>query len=114
MMTVSEALAVARLRQWAVSRCSNQNGKIRRPNAQGWKRRDERSFDAALVRVIDFERALSALAEDEQIALVLRYRDKQEATQIAVGLQCSVRRVSYLIPMARRHLADILDRLNLL
>jgi len=113
-MQITEALAVARLRQWASFRCTNLQGKTGRLNVQGWQRRDERSFDAALVRVIDFERALSALDEDEQIALVLRYRDKQEAIQIAVGLQCSVRRVSYLIPIARRHLAENLDRLNLL
>jgi DNA-directed RNA polymerase specialized sigma24 family protein len=114
-MQMIEALAIARLRQWAAMRCSNLQGKIRRPNARGWQRRDERTFDATLVRVIDFERALNMLRDDdEKVALVLRYRDRQVDRDIGLAIGCSIRKVDYLIPAARRRLAAILDRLNLL
>jgi hypothetical protein len=31
-----------------------------------------------------------------------------------VALSCSARKVSYMIPQARQHLADVLDRMDLL
>jgi len=110
----TEALALAHLRRWAVRRTANLHGKTSRPNAGGWHRRDERTYDASHVANIDFERALNMLDDDEKVALVLRYRDRLAAEQIAAGLRCSVRKVCYLIPAARRKLADILDRLDLL
>jgi len=62
----------------------------------------------------DFERAFARLSQEEQTALASTYRDKldQQATAFAVG--CSVRKLFYLIPAARQHLADVLDRLDLL
>jgi len=113
-MHYNEALAVARLRQWASNRVANLQGKGRRPNAHGWQRRDERTYDAALVRVLDFEKALGRLDNCEQVALVLRYRDKEPAERIAMALRCSVRTVGNILPRARRKLADQLDRMNLL
>jgi DNA-directed RNA polymerase specialized sigma24 family protein len=113
-MDVNEALAVARLRQWATLRVANRQGRTRNPNSHGWQRRDERSFDAAQVCVIDFERAMNALTDEEKVALVMRYRDRERDEVTARALGCSVRKVGYLVPSARHKLADILDRLNLL
>jgi DNA-directed RNA polymerase specialized sigma24 family protein len=93
---------------------ANKQSKCRNPKSLGWQRRDERTFDAALVTVIDFERAMAALNTEEQVALVFRYRDGISDERMALALGCSVRKVSYLIPTARRRLASILDRLDLL
>ena len=57
------------------------------------------------MRVLDF-----AL---QQIPL-LTYRDGIRHAEAAAMLGCSVRTVYYLLPAARRRLADTLDRLDLL
>jgi YD repeat-containing protein len=113
-MPIDEGLAVVRLRQWAALRIRNQSGKIREYKYDGWQRRIENRFDAGLVMVIDFERALNKLTDEQKLALVLRYRDKQTDPEIAIALGCSIRKVTYLVPIARRKLAEVLDRLNLL
>jgi DNA-directed RNA polymerase specialized sigma24 family protein len=115
-MSVTEVLAIARLRQWAQTRICMKSGKVAnyanpgRPNPKAETRR----FDAAMVNVIDFERALGALSSEQQTVLVLHYRDRQSAGRIATALGCSVRKVGYLMQPARQALADRLDRLNLL
>jgi hypothetical protein len=63
-MDVFEAMAIAQLRRWANLKVANQYGKVRNYERQGWQRRSDRSFDASLVTVIDFERALGALTND--------------------------------------------------
>jgi DNA-directed RNA polymerase specialized sigma24 family protein len=113
-LTTSEALAIARLRQWAALRISVNNGKTRNPKSHGWQRRDERTYDASQVRVIDFEAALATLPMQEQIALVLRYRDREPDSATAQILACSLRKLGNVIPQARAHLANALDRRNLL
>ncbi len=113
-MTTNEALALARLRQWASLRVTNKYGKTWTIRNGGWQRRDERCFNAGLVRVIDFDRALNTLEEEEKVALVLSVRDREPSYKIARALGCSERKVSYLIPQARRKLAATLDRLDLL
>jgi DNA-directed RNA polymerase specialized sigma24 family protein len=113
-MTTTEVLAVARLRQWARERSNNLQGKATVYRRTGWGQRNSCNFDAALVRCIDFERALGKLSEDEQIALIYRYRNKATEREIAAAVGCGVRKLNYLIPAARRHLANVLDTLNLL
>jgi DNA-directed RNA polymerase specialized sigma24 family protein len=109
-----EAMTIARLRQWASLRVKLNHGCAVRLKSGAWQRRDESRFDAAHVRVIDFERALGMLPERERVALILRYRDGQRDPETAIMLGCSLRTVGNLIPQARRRLAGILDRLNLL
>jgi len=58
--------------------------------------------------------ALATLHAEEQIALVLTYRDRERAPAVALAIGCSIREVSYLVPAARRKLAEVLDRLDLL
>jgi DNA-directed RNA polymerase specialized sigma24 family protein len=113
-MDIEEVLAIGRLRQWAVDRLALADARTTNYRRVGWSRRNERGFDARNVRVIDFGRALRCLDADEQLALVLRYRDKETDPNIAVALHCSVRRISYLVPVARRKLAAQLLALNLL
>jgi DNA-directed RNA polymerase specialized sigma24 family protein len=114
MMELNESLAVARLRQWAFLRCATRHGKTSNYRRSGWIRRSDRKYDGQQVTVIDFERALNRLDEDEQVALVHRYRDGESDEHIARNIGCSTRKVGYLVPAARRKLADILDRLDLL
>jgi DNA-directed RNA polymerase specialized sigma24 family protein len=115
-MSADEALAVARLRQYAATRCALLGGKTLnlrnpgRPNADSSHAR----HDAIVIRVIDFERALSTLEPAESVALILCYRDHASYPSIAQALGCSTSKLTYLIPAARKHLADELDRRNLL
>jgi DNA-directed RNA polymerase specialized sigma24 family protein len=91
--------------------CVSRTSDFRR---QGWQARDTRTFDARLVRVLDFERALGRLPEEEQMLLLLTYRERQRYDEISKILNCSLRKVTYALPTARRHLADILDKLDIL
>jgi DNA-directed RNA polymerase specialized sigma24 family protein len=113
-MHPDEALAVARLRQWCHDRLQLTSARTIDYQRTGWRQRKDTEFDSRLVRVIDFGRALANLDADEQAALIFAYRDRERWPQIAQALCCSIRRVSYLIPTARRKLAAHLDRLNLL
>ena len=63
---------------------------------------------------MDFERALAHLDPAHQQVLLLTYRDGLRHAQAANMLGCSVRTVYFLLPAARRRLADTLDRLDLL
>jgi len=113
-MSPDEALAVARLRQWCFDRLALAGAKTCDYRRSGWQQRNDRTFDARLVRVVDFGRALGRLDAEEQQALVLTYRDRERLPRIAQALGCSIRKLSYLVPAARRKLATELDRLNLL
>lgn len=95
-------------------RTANHHGKTTIYRRSGWNQRNNTNFNANLVRVIDFERALSQLDEEEQIALIHRYRDRESDPKIAAAIGCSVRKVGYLLPAARRKLTEILDRQDLL
>ena len=113
-MQPDEALAVARLRQWCYDRLSLTSARTCDYQRQGWQQRNDRAFDARLVRVIDFGRALASLDAEEQAALVLTYRDKAGHRATAQALECSERKLAYILPLARRKLDDKLERLNLL
>jgi hypothetical protein len=63
-------------------------------------------------RMIDFEQALATLDTAHQLALILTYRDRQGHAATAAG--CIVRTLAYMLPAARRRLADVLDRRDLL
>jgi DNA-directed RNA polymerase specialized sigma24 family protein len=80
----------------------------------GWRERRETDADARNVRVIDFEKALATLDTAHQLVLLLTYRDRQGHAATAAALGCSVRTVAYILPAARRRLADVLDRRDLL
>ena len=67
-----------------------------------------------MVRVLDFERAFAHLAHEEQLALAAIYRDGQDHEVASKTIGCSQRKLCYLMPAARQHLADVLNRLDLL
>ncbi len=73
-----------------------------------------REQDSRHVRVLDFERALSSLDPAHQSVLLLTYRDGQGHAAAAAAIGCSIRTLAYLLPAARRRLADALDRRDLL
>jgi DNA-directed RNA polymerase specialized sigma24 family protein len=109
-----EVLAIARLRQWRADRSIMRSGKTVTLQREGYTPRSSARFDARQVRVIDFERALSMLTKDEQTILLMSYGDRQDQPDTAEILGCSTRKVSYTLPPARKRLASILDKLDLL
>jgi len=113
-IATDEVLAITRLRQWSVDRLALRASRTTDYQRQGYRPRDARTFDARLVRVLDFERALAQLTQDEQALLVLIYRERQNFEVVSKVLSCSVRKLSYTLPPARKHLARILDRMDIL
>lgn len=113
-MQPDEALALARLRQWSYDRIQLASARTVDHNRRGWTQRNSRTFDARLVRVIDFSRALADLQPLEQAALILIHRDRETVSRAAIALGCSERTVHTLVRTARRKLAENLDKLNLL
>jgi DNA-directed RNA polymerase specialized sigma24 family protein len=109
-----QVLAILRLRQWAVERNALKCGRTARLTNAGWRERRETDADARNVRVIDFEKALATLDTAHQYALILTYRDRAGHAATAAAIGCSVRTLAYMLPAARRRLADVLDRLDLL
>jgi DNA-directed RNA polymerase specialized sigma24 family protein len=67
-----------------------------------------------IVRVIDFERALSHLSEEHQFILLLTYREHGDQRQVSDATGVSVRALAYKLPAAHQFLASVLDRLDLL
>lgn len=109
-----QVMAIMRLKQWAFDRAALRHGRTANIEHSGWRERRMREQDSRHVRVMDFERALSCLDPAHQQMLLLTYRDGLRHAQTAAMLGCSVRAVYYLLPAARRRLADTLDRLDLL
>jgi DNA-directed RNA polymerase specialized sigma24 family protein len=113
-MSMSEVLAITRLRQWSVDRAALRASRTTEYRREGWQNRNNRSYDSRLVRSIDFERALGKLTYEEQMVLTLTYRERHREKEVSKIMACSERKVSYLLPAARKRLAEVLDRMDLL
>jgi DNA-directed RNA polymerase specialized sigma24 family protein len=110
----NQILAIIRIRQWHVDRAALKTAKVTHYQRRGWTQRTNCNADARIVRVLDFERAFAQLTEEEQTVLAARYRDGCRQDEAAKATACSPRKVAYLLPIARQHLAEILDKLDLL
>ena len=115
-MDANEALTLARLRQWICERTAMRNGKTAhyRDTGRPGKRASTNRWDAAYVRVIDFEKALSELSFQDQIMLIMCCAEGYKQHDAAAALKVSLRTIGYQLPIARRKLTEILDRRNLL
>ena len=114
-VTPHQVLAVIRLRQWQYERVCLRSGRtvhlrVGRPA----RARRSTDADAAMVRCIDFERALGTLRASEQAALLAIYHDGATRKELANALASSERSIYALVDTALTHLADTLDRLDLL
>ncbi len=109
-----EVLAALHIRQWIRDRSALRNGRTTDYRRLGFVKRRERDADARIVRVLDFERVLAMLPAKETAALLLAYGDHATRRDIAHALNCCDRSAYNVLTTARRHLADILDRLDLL
>jgi DNA-directed RNA polymerase specialized sigma24 family protein len=109
-----EALAVAALRRWCTERAALRKGEVSNVAAQGWQPRNARAADARIVRVLSFEQAFATLAEREQSALLLAYRDGLSTGAVSNALRLSVPLTQARLVRARLSLADALDRRDLL
>jgi DNA-directed RNA polymerase specialized sigma24 family protein len=113
-MTLYEHMAVAAIKRWWQERLRTRTGQAVSYKRQGWTERRCRSFDARLVRCIDFERVLSGLAGEQQVLLLLKYRDNMPIQEIALVVEMPTSTVLYQLRNARWALYDALDRHNLL
>jgi DNA-directed RNA polymerase specialized sigma24 family protein len=116
-MTTTEALALARLRQWSAERQALKSGKIHNYLRQPGRPTDTANtnrYDAALVRCIDFEREFGKLPADSQTLLLLSYREKQPQRIISQITGWSPRAINYKLPAALMDLARLLDKADLL
>lgn len=110
----NQVLAIVRIRQWAFDRQALKSAKTTDYQRTGWTQRNNRSADARIVCVLSFEKAFSSLSTELQTILAAKYRDNLTDTDTAAILNCSLRKVTYLLPIAREQLADTLNRLDLL
>ncbi|UWZ83533.1 hypothetical protein [Occallatibacter riparius] len=113
-MSSFEALAVAALRRWCSERSALRSGLTVNLQASGYTPRQQRAHDSRLVRVLSFEQVFSTLADRQQSALLLAYRDNLSLTALASCLRCSVPEAQARVSGARLSLADALDRRALL
>jgi DNA-directed RNA polymerase specialized sigma24 family protein len=102
------------MRQWAADRTALKSSRTTDYRRAGWKERRTRDTHARLVRVIDFERALSRLTQEHKSILLLTYREHQPYERVSNLTGVSVRALSYKLPAARQAVASVLDRLDLL
>jgi DNA-directed RNA polymerase specialized sigma24 family protein len=110
----NQVLAIVRIRQWAFDRQALKTAKTTDYQRTGWTQRNNRSADARIVRVLSFEKAFSSLSAELQTILAAKYRDNLTDADTAAILDCSLRKVTYLLPIAHEQLADTLNRLDLL
>jgi DNA-directed RNA polymerase specialized sigma24 family protein len=114
--TPNNILARLRIQHWAAERTALNSGKVRQYTSPGRPAANPSTarYDAALVRVIDFEREFGKLPTESQMLLLLAYREHQPIQMIAQVMRCSVRAVEYKLPAALKQLAAILARADLL
>jgi hypothetical protein len=113
-LPADHVLTIIRIKQWQQDRAALATSCTTDDSRTGWKQRNHRTADARIVRVLDFERAFAMPEEEHQLALALIYRDNQPHDKAADAIGCSQRKLCYLLPEARQHLANILNRLDLL
>jgi hypothetical protein len=75
----------SRLQPAPVGRVSMKSGSVANYSGQGWRERRTRDADARLVRIIDFERALSRLTEEHQSILLLTDREHPDSRAVCVS-----------------------------
>jgi len=113
-MNPDEALALASLRRWCHDRRALSAARTVDYLYAGCEQRRITRFDARLVRTIDFAKVMATLDPREQVALVLRHRDHEDANEIARAIGCCPRTVANLLVSGRVHLAAELLRRDLL
>jgi hypothetical protein len=97
-MNPDEVLAVFRLRQWAYDRVHMKSGHLTDYRREGWHEHRARESDTRIVRVLDFERALSRLRQEYQSMLILTYRDHLDQHTVAIAAGTSLRALAYKLP----------------
>jgi DNA-directed RNA polymerase specialized sigma24 family protein len=111
---IDEVLTIHALRLWRMDKTKLASGAIGQYKTHGWQERRQTMHDARLTRVIDLERAMSQLSEEDKQALILAYADDQPHATIAAFFGVCNRTVYARLILARRRLADVLGRLGLI
>lgn len=107
-------LAVLRIKQWRQDRTHLHAGRISNYKKTGWIARRAAQFDARIVRVLDFERALATLTPHQQSILLAAYGDGERHREIARIEGVPDRTLHYQLKGARAQLANALNRRGLL
>jgi hypothetical protein len=71
--TADHVLTIIRIKQWQQDRAALATSRTTDYTRTGWKR-NQRTADARIVRVLIFEQAFSRLSQDEQAILATRPR----------------------------------------
>jgi DNA-directed RNA polymerase specialized sigma24 family protein len=115
-MPADEALAVSQLRRYGYDKRQAHLGKGAGDLAQRGRpgTNSTNRYDARLVRVVDFGRALSSMSNIDSTLVQLYYCDGESLTLVSQALGISVRTLSTRLPLARRALLNALEEFNLL
>lgn len=115
-LDANEALAVAHLRAYGYDRRAVIHGRVacyeQRPGRPGPNHPTR--FDARIVRVIDFGRALASIGSDFSTILQLYHCDGESITDICRAVGYSPRKLWARLPEARQALVRALSEANLL
>lgn len=114
-MPADEALAVSQLRRYGYDKRCAHLGKAAGDLAQRGRpgTNSTNRYDARLVRVVDFGRALSSMSNIDSTLVQMYYSDGESLTLISQATGVSVRTLSSRLPIARRALLNALEAFNL-
>ncbi|WP_058186800.1 RNA polymerase sigma factor [Terracidiphilus gabretensis] len=113
-MSIIEVKVIAAIRRWCYDSAKLVSGRGNNYQHRGFQRRDERSYDARQVRVLDFERAFSKLPEQNQVLLLLAHRDGISECELAAMISVSPNSMRRWLMDTRIALATLLEHQNAL
>ena len=111
---IPETLAVVHLRQWLRDKTRAATGHATSYRVVGWRERRMRDADAIIVRILDFESALALLTPEQQELLTIVYGHGQSQEEAAALMRRTPHTIASHLAIARRKLAEILERRGLL
>ncbi len=113
-MSIVEVKVIAAIRRWCYDRHKLASGKGNQYKHRGFQRRDERTFDARIVRVLDFERAFTKMPAGAQVLILLVHRDGLTPEEAASIIGVSVPTIRKCLMDTRQALAVLLEQVNAL
>ena len=113
-MSITEVRVVAAIQRWCHDRSKLTSGKGNQFQHRGFQRRDERTFDARMVRVLDFERAFTKLPDADQVMMLMAHRDGIGLHELAEMISVSPNSMRRWLMDTRLALATLLEAQNAL
>jgi DNA-directed RNA polymerase specialized sigma24 family protein len=113
-VSITEVKVIAAIRRWCYDRAKLTSGRGNQYQHRGFQRRDERTYDARQVRVLDFERVFSKLPEGSQVLLLLAHRDGLGECELAAMIGADWRTMRRWLMDTRIALGTLLEARDLL